>query len=562
MKSVIIRCFFSIFLIVIAVASFVSCGPKCAHEYIYNTMVDPTCRSSGYTEYICLLCGGTNKEYIPPLEHEYALHATIASNCTAEGYEEYACIACGDSYRESLPMPDHSYTVTETMSATCAAEGYIQYNCTGCADSYRDYVSKLPHTPGAEATIDAAQTCVACGTVLRDKLFYMDYLGNELEINYYYGFGEDFQTTSVDSRYHGSYTQNSLSYVDQNGNLHTLEINLPLQEFYSHDLLSVSSVYTADGKRYITNSGFGISFAFRPINKRIDELYAWSQGDRCLRDEFSYLDDDEVLDAVKIVASYPLSANSAYYNRIYEVIDFSSSYIEVAKKTDHGYVTIKKIESLEDWNVFFQSSRITADNGQPFIENGTYRILFKYDVLWVTNPSSAVYDEDGKAFYPYGRINSQYESFYVTIENANTGILLPNDMYDVDQEFYYQLRALTGKETESFIPSNSTLIFNGNLSFALKVKVGKSETGYYFDQKLLQRFDFELSVYNEFTNQYDLYRTASLMDMLSEASVVGEELMLTLKKDEILRGQQCKISIVYTMDGVTEQQDYYSTIYW
>ena len=335
-----------------------------------------------------------------------------------------------------------------------------------------------------------------------------------------------------------------------------------MQEFYSHDLLSISSVYTTDGKQYITNSGFGISFAFRPINKRIDELYAWSQGEKCLRDEFSRLDDDEVLDAVKVVASYPLSANSAYYNRIYEVIDFSSSYIEVAKKTDRGYVTIKKIESIEDWNVFFQSCRITADNGQPFLEAGTYRILFKYDVLWVTNPSSAVYDEDGRTFYPYGRINSQYESFYVTVENANTGILFPNDMYDVDQEFYYQLRALTGNETETFISSHSTLIFNGNLSFALKVKAGKSEAGYYFDQKLLKRFDFELSVYNEFTNQYDSYRTVSLMDMLSEASVNGEELVLTLKKDELLRGQQCKISIIYTMDGVTEQQDYYSTIFW
>ncbi len=456
---------------------------------------------------------------------------------------------------------NHVYALNKVIDATCTTEGYTEYICSECGDTYRETIPMLAHTPGSAPTFDAAQSCTICGTILQEKLQYTPYSGDELAINHYFGYADGFVETTVDSRYHDAYTQDTLQYRDQNGNLHPLEINLPLQEFYSHKILSVSSLTTEDEKNYVTDSGFMAEFSFNPAVKNITELYAWSKGDKCLQDEFSHLSEEDALNAVKVVAAYPVSANSSHYNRIYEVIDFSSSYIEVAKKVGNEYVSVKKIETVEDWTAFLQTGNLSDDNGRLFFGEGTYRILFKYDVIWVTNPSSPLYDENGKSFYPYGRINSQYDSFYVTVTDENMGILLPSNIKDQDK-YFCQVKVATKNATEPFVSEYSNLIFGNSVIFNINAKVGKSEKGYYYDQKQLNRFDFIVSVYNEYTDTYDEYKTFDLTEHLSDSTVTGEEISINIGKDESIRGKKCKMSIVYTIDGVSKQQDYYYTLLW
>ena len=459
----------------------------------------------------------------------------------------------------------HQYAISKTVDATCTEEGYTEYACSECGDTYRETIPMLAHTLGSAPTFDAAQSCTVCGTVLQEKLQYTAYSGDELAINHYFGYADGFVETIVDSRYHGAYTQDALQYCDQNGNSHKLEINLPLQEFYSHKILSVSSLTTADGKNYVTDSGFKVEFSFNPVIKNITELYAWSKDDKkvdkCLQDEFSHLSETEAVNVVKVVSSYPLSENSLHYNRIYEVIDFSSSYIEVAKKEGNEYIPIKKIETVEDWTAFLQIGKLSDDNGRLFFGEGTYRILFKYNVIWVTDPSSPLYDEDDKSFYPYGRLNSQYDSFYVTVTDGNMGVLLPSNIKEQD-EYFCQIKAATKILSEPFVTEYSKLTFGNSVIFNVNAKVGKAEKGYYYDQKQLNRFDFILSVYNEYTDRYDEYKTFNLLEFLSDATVNGDEISINIGKDESIRGKKCKLSVVYSVDGTSKQQDYYYTILW
>lgn len=456
---------------------------------------------------------------------------------------------------------NHSYSINKTVEATCTEEGYTEYKCSECGDKYKETISAKGHTAGEAPTLDASRVCTVCGTILQDKLPYTPYSGDELAINHYFGYADGFVETVVDSRYHGAYKQDTLQYRDQNGNMHPLEIDLPLQEFYTHKILSSSGISTGDGKIYVTDSGFKVEFSFNPTVKSIADLYAWSKGDKCLQDEFSHLNDKDVFNVVKVVASYPVSANSSHYNRLYEVIDFSSSYIEVAKKTTAGYIPVKKIETVDDWTAFLQTGSLSDNNGRFFSGEGTYRILFKYDVLWVTDPSSPLYDENGKSFYPYGRINSQYDSFYVTITDENVGILLPSNVKDQDK-YFCQVKAATKTVAEPFVTEYSNLTFGNSVIFNINAKVGKAEKGYYYDQKQLTHFDFVVSVYNESTDTYDEYKTFDLMEHLTDSAVTGDEISINIGKDESIRGKKCKLSVIYTVDGISKQQDYYYTLLW
>ncbi len=456
---------------------------------------------------------------------------------------------------------EHIYSVDKSISPTCLSEGYTEYACSECGDTYRETIPMLAHTPGPAPTFDSAQSCTVCGTVLQDKLQYTPYSGDELAINHYFGYADGFVETIVDSRYHGTYIQDTLQYRDKNGNSYSLEINMPLQEFYTHKILSADSLKTEDGKNYVTDSGFKLEFSFNPAVKNITDLAAWSDAEKCLKNDFSHLSEEDALNVIKVVSSYPVSENSSRYNKLYEVVDFSSSYIEVAKKTTDGYIPVKKIETVDDWTAFLQTGSLSDNNGRLFFGEGTYRILFKYDVIWVTDSSSPLYDENGKSFYPYGRINSQYDSFYVTVTDKNMGVLLPSNIKDQDK-YFCQVRAATKTVAEPFVTEYSNLTFGNSVIFNINAKVGKAEKGYYYDQKQLTHFDFIVSVYNESTNTYDEYKTFDLMEHLSESTLTGNEISINIGKDESIRGKKCKLSVIYTVDGISKQQDYYYTLLW
>lgn len=487
----------------------------------------------------------------------------------SDGYSDPICTTEQGGYpteevtSEAVTECVHAYTLNH-LAPTCVTEGFNSYTCPACGDSYLEILPVLAHTPGAEPTFDEPQTCTFCHTVLRDKLIYTPYAGEELAINYYFRYSEQFTPTVIDSRYHGTYTQGPIRYLDRNGAPLPLTVNIPIQEFYSHKVLSVSPLSTDDGKNYETSSGFKVSFDFQSSPKRVQDLYAWDKGDKCLRDEFSHLDESEINDVVRVVASYPVLDHSSYYNTVYEVVDFSSSYIEIAKKTADGYITLKKIESVDDWKLALALGEleICNDNSTLFFDEGLYRVLFKYDMIWVTDPAAPVYDEEQDLLYPFARINAQYESFYVTVTNEKGNVLIPSNLTDVQNEFFCQLRAMTTDTSKAFVPEYSGLLFGDQVVFRLAAKVGKAETGCFYERRHLSDFRMVVSVYNERTDTYDEYQSIDLLSMLSDDTLNGGEITVNIGKNEQMRGKKHKISLLYTINGVSEQLNYYDTLYW
>lgn len=153
---------------------------KHAHVYI-EEIIEPTCTTDGYTNYICE-CGdsyvGVNTA---KLGHDY--DATIVEpTCTSEGYTTYLC-ECGDTYIDNkTPIIEHQYEVTNSVVATCTNEGYTKYQCAVCGDSYNDdFTAILSHdydakvvAPTTESQGYTKHTCSVCGDSYKDS--YVDKL--------------------------------------------------------------------------------------------------------------------------------------------------------------------------------------------------------------------------------------------------------------------------------------------------------------------------------------------------------------------------------------------------
>ena len=84
---------------------------------------------------------------------------TKAATCTAKGSEERSCTTCGYKEVKEVEAKGH----TPGAEATCEAA----QTCTVCGAVL---AGKAEHTPGAEATCEAAQTCTVCGEELAAKL--------------------------------------------------------------------------------------------------------------------------------------------------------------------------------------------------------------------------------------------------------------------------------------------------------------------------------------------------------------------------------------------------------
>ena len=456
----------------------------------------------------------------------------------------------------------HIYSIHKTVEATCTEEGYKEYKCSECKDRYRETIPAVAHTPGPEPSLTQEQRCTRCNTVLKGVIDYMTYCGEELTINHYFGYSkEDLIETVVDTRYHGTYHPEPIQYLTQNGAPLPLNLNIPIQEFFSHIVLSISPLSINDGKTYNTTSGFKVAFDFTSMDKNPEDLFIWDRG---LSDEFVHIDTESLSKLVKIVGSYP--ADPAHYKTIYEVVDFSSCYIEIAKETEDGYITLKKIESQQDWKPILETGKIeiSDNNGELFFGAGTYRILFKYDMIWATDSASPVYkaEDTSKSLYPYGRINSQYESFYVTVTEEKSTVLLPSNIEEGNSEMFCQLRALSDDTHLPFVPEYSTLNFGESIVFNISAKLDANSSGYLYSKKPLSSFYVKVSVYNENTDTYDEYKSFDLMDKLSEGVVQGKEISLDIGKDGSMRKKKYKISVSYTIDSVYTQQNYYYTVDW
>ena len=460
---------------------------------------------------------------------------------------------------------NHTYSLTESKDSTCTEEGYTEFECTECGETYREPIQKKGHTPSEAPTLDASQVCTVCGLVLAGTVDYVEFRENDLIINGYYGYGNSYIDTKITTQNLNRYTPDPIQYIDKNGAAYPLNLSIPIQDFFTHNVSSVLPLSTQDGKTYITDSGFKVLFNFNTMDKSVDTIHAWDYG---LSSELKKTDKEYL----KLVGEY--QANPSYYNKVYELIDFSDCYIEIAKKTETGYKTLKKIDSEKDWKAILQNGfiEISNDNGSLFYDAGTYRILFKYNMTWITDPPSAVYDtnDTGKSnpIYPYGKINDQYEFFYITVTEERKNVLLPANAETFNSGFFAQIRAHDIEKSSPFISNHSSLFFKDNISFKIGAKVDMTKDGYFYNKQTIKSFSLSLSVYNSKTDSYDVYKTCDLMPSITRDVVFGEEILVDIEKDASLRDKKFKITISYSfLDEATgkttsEQQDYYYTFVW
>lgn len=459
----------------------------------------------------------------------------------------------------------HDYSLVSTVDATCSKKGYQKYECKECGDSYKETIETKAHIPGEAPTLDTAQTCIVCGSVLADAVAYMPYRNHDLIINEYRGYPYEYVVTDISHQNQERYQPGVMSYTDKSGVEHDLNLDIPVQDFFTHSVRSVLPLTTTDGKTYTTDSGFKLAFTFSATDKDVSTIRAWKQG---LRAEFK----DANKNLLKIVGEY--KADPAFYNNVYELVDFSNSYIEVAKQTENGYETIKKISSQEAWSDIFERGKLEIANidEKPFYEKGTYRILFKYNMTWITDSSSVVYASDDvnkeNPVYPYGKLNDQYEFFYVTVTDEKNNVLLPSSVEAGEEGLFSQLRILGLEENAPFIAENTTLNFKSSVVFNIGAKVDMTKKGYYYNQRQVQKFSFVLSVYNKATDSYEEYEVYDLMHDLKKQTVYGEEITLDMGRDVAIRNKKCRITISSSFFDessgatITEKQTYDYILHW
>ena len=112
---------------------------NCDHVYgSYSTYYAATCTAWGIDVRTCTLCGDADYKLVSASEHNYK-NTVVAPTCNSSGYTEHVCQDCGKSYRDSetSATTNHSYTST-VVAPTCNSAGYTEHVCQDCGNSYKD----------------------------------------------------------------------------------------------------------------------------------------------------------------------------------------------------------------------------------------------------------------------------------------------------------------------------------------------------------------------------------------------------------------------------------------
>ncbi len=172
----------------------------------------PTCKDEGIKTYTCTACSATKTQSIAKTtDHNYGnwtkvndtTHKRTCSlcskeetadhtwgsgavtrkpTCKEEGVKTYTCTACSATRTQRIAKTAHTYdhacdtdcnacgfnrTTTHSYKASWGKdEKHHWHECSVC----KDRKDTAPHTPGAEATQSAPQTCTACGYVIQAAL--------------------------------------------------------------------------------------------------------------------------------------------------------------------------------------------------------------------------------------------------------------------------------------------------------------------------------------------------------------------------------------------------------
>ena len=129
---------------------------------------------------VCPDCGEASNE----AAHNWdAGRITKQPNCKEAGKKVYTCQTCGATKEESIPKTtEHSYDYScDEQCNVCGATRAVEHNfgtqwqsnkekhwhyCTVCGQK----TDEAAHTPGPEATEEAAQECTTCGWVIAPAL--------------------------------------------------------------------------------------------------------------------------------------------------------------------------------------------------------------------------------------------------------------------------------------------------------------------------------------------------------------------------------------------------------
>lgn len=148
---------------------------NCTHSWQYAvTAVDATCHSEGVKAHdYCPQCGKreiggapATDTTIAMTDHNYGtLVAATDSTCETQGHDAYyQCSLCNKYFDETKKEID-GVPLKELAAHTGNWQSDVQNHWKHCTVCDKD-VDRAAHTPGAEATQTAPQTCTVCGYVI------------------------------------------------------------------------------------------------------------------------------------------------------------------------------------------------------------------------------------------------------------------------------------------------------------------------------------------------------------------------------------------------------------
>ena len=158
------------------------------HDY-KPFVIESTCVSQGYVEYVCMSCGYSyiaENSYMPEKGHSYGEWIYIAvPSCMDSGERVRYCSVCETVESQTLPATGHSYS-GEVHLPSCTEDGYTEYICSNCGDSYKDdIVGSLGHeygewvyiaVPSCQSSGERVRYCSVCENVESEVLPATDHL--------------------------------------------------------------------------------------------------------------------------------------------------------------------------------------------------------------------------------------------------------------------------------------------------------------------------------------------------------------------------------------------------
>ena len=123
----------------------------CEHDYVAETVVDPTCTQDGYTKYKCSKCNDVKNDNVTPkLGHAMSDWAQkTPATCTEAEVLEQHCTRTGCDYSDTKagdPELGHDVQWTVVTEPTCETDGTKDGKCSRCDYEEKGVVAdKLGH---------------------------------------------------------------------------------------------------------------------------------------------------------------------------------------------------------------------------------------------------------------------------------------------------------------------------------------------------------------------------------------------------------------------------------